>query len=110
MKKEQLENMDVDSLWLLQDTITDVLTRKICAKKALLEERLKRLEAEPAPQHKKTNVGRRAYPPVFPRFRNPNEPSQTWAGRGKQPRWMADLLRSGKQMDDFRIAQKRDAA
>lgn len=104
MRKEQLENMDVDSLWLLQATLTDVLTKKICAKKALLEERLKRLEAEPAPQHRKVSSGRRPYPPVFPRFRNPEEPSQTWAGRGKQPRWMSKLLKSGKQMDDFRIA------
>ena len=41
---------------------------------------------------------------VFPKFRNPEQPSETWAGRGKKPRWLTAQLRSGKQLDDFRIA------
>jgi DNA-binding protein H-NS len=39
------------------------------------------LESEPRAQRK--------YPRVFPKFRNPKEPSETWSGRGKQPRWLA---------------------
>jgi hypothetical protein len=31
------------------------------------------------------------------------KPSETWAGRGKQPRWLTAQLRSGKLLDDFRI-------
>jgi DNA-binding protein H-NS len=29
---------------------------------------------------------RRPYPKVTPKFKNPQDPSQTWSGRGKQPR------------------------
>jgi DNA-binding protein H-NS len=39
----------------------------------------------------------------LPKYRNPSRPSETWAGRGKQPRWLTVQLESGKQIDDFRI-------
>ena len=42
-------------------------------------------------------------PPVLPKFRNPARPSETWAGRGSQPRWLSDQLRHGKKLNDFRI-------
>jgi hypothetical protein len=28
-----------------------------------------------------------------------------WAGRGKQPRWMMQQLKSGRHVDDFRLQQ-----
>jgi DNA-binding protein H-NS len=37
------------------------------------------------------------------RFRNPADESQTWTGRGRQPRWIAEALTKGKSLDDFRI-------
>jgi DNA-binding protein H-NS len=39
---------------------------------------------------------------------NPKQPSETWAGRGKLPRWLNARLRSGKQLDDFRIPPSSD--
>jgi DNA-binding protein H-NS len=46
---------------------------------------------------------RRPYPVVVPKFRNPERPSETWAGRGKTPRWLTAQLKSGRRIDDFRI-------
>lgn len=40
---------------------------------------------------------------VKPKYRNPNDPTQTWAGRGVKPRWMQALLAQGASMEDFRI-------
>src|SRR5262245_3241031 len=40
---------------------------------------------------------------VAPEYRNPANPSETWAGRGGKPRWMQALLAQGKTMDDFKI-------
>jgi hypothetical protein len=34
----------------------------------------------------------RPYRKVNPKFRNPERPSETWAGRGKQPHWVSELL------------------
>jgi DNA-binding protein H-NS len=32
---------------------------------------------------------------VRPKFRNPKEHAQTWAGRGKTPQWFSDHLAAG---------------
>ena len=40
---------------------------------------------------------------VAPRYRNPADESQTWTGRGKQPRWVVEALGSGKKLDDLLI-------
>jgi DNA-binding protein H-NS len=37
------------------------------------------------------------------RFRNPADASQTWTGRGRQPKWIAEGLAGGKSLDDFRV-------
>ena len=41
---------------------------------------------------------------VPPKYRNPANPEQTWTGRGKQPRWMAEEVSKGKKPEDFLIA------
>jgi DNA-binding protein H-NS len=38
-----------------------------------------------------------------PRYRNPADSDQTWTGRGRQPRWIAEALASGRSLDDFKI-------
>jgi DNA-binding protein H-NS len=41
---------------------------------------------------------------VAPKYRNPDNPAETWAGRGLKPRWLAAALKTGKKLDDFSIA------
>lgn len=40
---------------------------------------------------------------VPPKYRNPADPSQTWAGRGVQPRWFREALAAGRTADDLLI-------
>lgn len=42
---------------------------------------------------------------VAPKYRNPANPEQTWAGRGQPPRWLAEQLAQGKRAEDFLIAR-----
>lgn len=41
--------------------------------------------------------------PVVAKYVNPNDPSQKWSGRGRKPRWVNELLDSGKSLSDFEI-------
>jgi DNA-binding protein H-NS len=41
---------------------------------------------------------------VAPKYRNPENPAETWAGRGLKPRWLTAAIKSGKKPDDFLIA------
>lgn len=38
-----------------------------------------------------------------PKYRNPNDPDQTWTGKGRKPNWVNDALAAGKNMDDLKI-------
>lgn len=40
---------------------------------------------------------------VKPRYQNPDNPNETWTGRGKQPRWLADKIKAGAKPEDFLI-------
>ena len=40
---------------------------------------------------------------VAPKYRNPAKPSETWTGRGKQPRWLAAETSKGRKVEDFLI-------
>ena len=40
---------------------------------------------------------------VPPKYRNPENPEETWTGRGKQPRWMTREIGTGKKVEDFLI-------
>ena len=98
MKTGNLDSMSTDELWSLYEQITRILSSKIAEEKAQLEEKLNKLGVA-SPHDRK----RRPYPPVLPKYRNPAHPSETWAGRGKRPRWLSDQLRRGKRLNDFRI-------
>ncbi|NHX27966.1 H-NS histone family protein, partial [Escherichia coli] len=41
--------------------------------------------------------------PAAPKYRNPENPDQTWSGRGRKPLWVVAHLDSGKAMEDLEI-------
>lgn len=113
MKHNDLKSLSADELWTLHEEVAAVLTNKIIAERAQLERQLRQLKGGGVSnehhvsknEHHVSKIGRarRPYPQVFPKYRNPVQPSETWAGRGKQPRWLAAQLKSGKKLEDFKI-------
>ncbi|QHO76688.1 histidinol phosphate phosphatase [Bradyrhizobium sp. CCBAU 051011] len=95
--------MSTDELWALHEEVSSRLAATLLAEKRVLEDRLKQLKAGGEAERASSSTGKRPYPTVVPKFRNPDRPSETWAGRGKTPRWLAAKLKSGKRIDDFRI-------
>ena len=37
------------------------------------------------------------------KYRNPDNPSETWTGRGRKPNWLVARLAKGANVDDFEI-------
>ena len=93
--------MSVDQLWELHELVVAELNHKMAAERAMLEQRLRQLGSTVTSSEVKRE--RRPYPKVLPKYRNPKNRGETWAGRGKQPRWLNAQLRSGKKLDDFLI-------
>ena len=101
MKNNDLAMMTTAALWSLREELDAILATKLDAEKQELERRLARLNGRVEQRQK----ARRPYPKVPPKYRNPERPSETWSGRGKQPRWVRAHLRSGMKVDDLLIAR-----
>jgi DNA-binding protein H-NS len=98
MKQSNLQSMSADELWILHEKIRAMLSTKLAAEKRELERRLAQLNERNERAH-------RPYPKVYPKYRNPERPSETWSGRGKQPRWISALIRKGMKVDDLLISR-----
>ena len=103
MKRSDVEILSTEELWVLHQRVTATLKAKIIAENKVLEDRLSQLIGRFRVEQTSETKERRSYPTVFPKFRNPEQPSETWTGRGKKPRWLTAQLKSGKQINDFRI-------
>jgi DNA-binding protein H-NS len=101
VKNKNLAMMTTAALWSLREELDAILEKKLDAEKQELERRLARLNGRVEQKQK----ARRPYPKVPPKYRNPERPSETWSGRGKQPRWVGAQLRSGMKVDDLLIAR-----
>jgi DNA-binding protein H-NS len=101
MKQSNLESMSIDELWILHEEIRAILSTKLDAEKHELERRLAQINGRI--EHKEK--ARRPYPKVHPKYRNPERPSETWSGRGKQPPWVGAQLRTGKKIKDLLISR-----
>ena len=59
--------------------------------------------AKPAPGKARKTTKGKSTGKVAPKYRNPDNPSETWAGRGKPPRWLAAEIAKGKKVEDYLI-------
>lgn len=57
-------------------------------------------KAAPATRAKKNADGRAK---VAPKYKNPNNPADTWSGRGRAPKWMVAHLEAGGNKEDCAI-------
>ena len=104
MVKANLASMSVEALLQLRDDIGDVLSRKAAqlqSELAALGDRGWITSGRKAAGRSRGSKlkGRK----VAPKYRNPKNRSETWAGRGAMPRWMAAQIKAGKKREDFAI-------
>jgi DNA-binding protein H-NS len=102
MKSNDLKRMSTDDLWELYQQVNSTLVEKIKLEKAKLIERLRKLESA-------RTESRRTYPPVHPKYKNPDNPMEVWSCRGRQPRWVREQLKTGKRLDQLLIVAKGGA-
>jgi DNA-binding protein H-NS len=67
---------------------------------------VKEVFADLIPEPPATKMGLRK--PATPKFFNPNDPSVTWSGRGKQPHWFQEHIAAGKSVDEVRLPEPKE--
>lgn len=99
----ELEDLIASAAVLIETKRADALVtakaeiEKIAADAGYSVEELLGLRAGKAPR--KPGVKK----PVADKYRNPKDPTQTWSGRGKRPRWLQEILAKGGKLENFLI-------
>jgi len=99
-----LKSMTIDALVGLKGRIDAVLASKVSDERRALESELAKLTRYDSGGTRSKSFGRGARGKVAPKYRNPENPEETWAGRGLKPRWLAAAIKSGKKLEDFSIS------
>ena len=102
-----LKSMSVDRLTALREQVNAVLSSKVAEERRTVQEQLSRLDRLVESGARAKGPGRGLRGTVPPKYRNPEDPSETWAGRGLKPRWLAAALKSGGKLDDFAITSQK---
>jgi DNA-binding protein H-NS len=115
-RKLNLDAMSIEEMWQLHERIAEVLSARLVSEKRELEKRLTKLRGEKGkPEEEPTRLesfSEQAKPilregrkpaRLSPKYQNPSEPSETWSGRGKQPRWLTAALLTGRKLEEFVI-------
>ena len=107
-----LKTMPIAKLQALKSQIEAAITEKVRSRRQELETELSKLGGISGGGKRGRPAGRGRMGLVAPKYRNPENPAETWAGRGLKPRWLSAATKSGKKQDDFLIpgADKGSAA
>ena len=99
--------MPISKLIDLKNRIDAIMASKVAEQRRTLQSELSKL-ARFQPDGSR-RIGVRRGGPVAPKYRNPDNPAETWAGRGLKPRWLTAAMKGGKKLEHFLIASPAGA-
>ena len=103
-----LKSMPVGKLVELRNRIDAIVASKVADRRRTLQSELTKLTRF-QPDGSRMRIGVRRGGVVAPKYRNPDNPAETWAGRGLKPKWMTAAMKRGKRLEDFLIASQTNA-
>jgi len=111
-----LENMSDEQLRELQGRVREVLDARVrsrfdeyrrAAREAGYEATFTRIGEESVRRRRGRPGGREdRRSEIAPKYRNPENHSENWSGRGREPKWMQREISGGKSKEDFLIEQQ----
>lgn len=104
MDRIDLENMSLEELKDLRKKVSKAIDsyeeRQKQAALAALDEKAREMGFTLS---ELTGGGRKGRKPSVPKYRNPDDPTMTWTGKGRQPAWFKKALEQGKSPEDMEI-------
>lgn len=100
-----LSNLSVAELRKLQERITQEMVKRERQELASARERILAIAQSigvPLKDLIGSGIGTKTGA-VAARYRNPDDASQTWTGRGRQPKWVKEWVESGKSLDMLHV-------
>jgi DNA-binding protein H-NS len=102
MSTPNYKSMPLDNLMEMREEIDQVIAGRIEEERRELATRMARLDRFDSARTAGNGPSRRTGP-LPAKYCNPKDPRETWAGRGRLPRWMDAALKNGRKIEDFRI-------
>jgi DNA-binding protein H-NS len=111
MRGLKLKSMSFDDLVALRDNVVRLISDKASSARRELEAKLSAIEglglgsiggAKRGPKPRGSKLKGRKVPP---KYRNPKNRAETWAGRGATPRWLRAYIKAGHKVEEFAIAK-----
>ena len=106
MKDAQLDKLSIKDLKDLRAKVDKAIVSRQADERNSLKERFREMAEEAGFSLNEVVGGVRTTKGrvVAAKFANPANPQETWSGRGRQPNWLSAKLKSGANLEDFRIA------
>jgi DNA-binding protein H-NS len=102
---KQIRSMSLDELIKTRTKIDEAIALRTSRERRLLTKLLKRMEI--GANGSKRGAGIPPHPlkgrKLPPRYRNPQNRLETWAGRGHKPKWLVSALKRGKKLESFSV-------
>jgi DNA-binding protein H-NS len=105
MANINLEKMSIKELRSLSGRIDKAIASVQVRERAELKKKMEALAQEAGFRLRDLVDGRGSKGrKVAAKYRNPQNPSETWAGRGRMPLWLSAKLKGGAKLEKFLIA------
>jgi DNA-binding protein H-NS len=101
MRESQLERMSLKELTTLHTRINQAIAEKRIEERSGVRAKLEEMAKASGFSVAELFGSRGKGGKVAPKYRNPKDPSQTWTGRGRRPKW---IVEAGGDLKRFLIA------
>lgn len=103
-KMNGLDKMSLAELKDLRTRVDQAIGERQKSDRVQLRQKMEAMAAEAGLSIDEILSGaKKARGPVAIKYRNPKDVSQTWTGRGRPPRWMAEAMKKGAKKESFLI-------
>lgn len=103
-KMNGLDKMTLADLKDLRTRVDQAISERQKSDRVQLRQKMEAMAAEAGLSIDEILSGaKKSRGPVAIKYRNPKDASQTWTGRGRPPRWMAEAMKKGAKKESFLI-------
>lgn len=104
----RLQDMELDQLKSIKVEVEDLISQRQRATEVKLTE-LARATFAKSGLNFDEMFGVKSRAKAAAKYRNPNNPNETWTGQGRKPNWLAAAIENGRKIEEFAISPSAPA-
>jgi DNA-binding protein H-NS len=98
-----IEKMSLPELKDLRNRVDQAIAERAVTERAEVRKKLEAMAAAAGFSMQELVGATRKVSTVAIKYRNPKDATQTWTGRGRPPRWLAEQMKKGAKKESFLV-------